>query len=65
MIKVILYLITIPLSIWVLESINLNGLFKRNRITQIKILYLMLSLSLAYLVTNFLVDFANNFNFIR
>lgn len=65
MIKVILYLITIPLSIWVLESINLNGLFKRNRITQINILYLMLSLSLAYLVTNFLVDFANNFNFIR
>ena len=65
MIKVILYLITIPLSIWVLESINLNGLFKRNRITQITVLYLMLSLSLAYLVTNFLVDFANNFNFIR
>lgn len=65
MIKIYLYILTIPLSIWVLESINLNGLFKKNRITQIKILYLMLSFSLSYLVTNFLVDFANNFNFIR
>ena len=65
MIKIYLYVLTIPLSIWVLESINLNGIFKKNRITQIKILYLMLSFSLSYLVTNFLVDFANNFNFIR
>lgn len=65
MIKIYLYILTIPLSIRVLESINLNGLFKKNRITQIKILYLMLSFSLSYLVTNFLVDFANNFNFIR
>lgn len=58
MVKFLLYIITIPLSMVVLESIKMDNIFKKNRIMQIKILYLMLSFSLAYLFTNFLIDFA-------
>ena len=65
MVKIGLYTLIIPLSMWVLEAINIDGLFKKNRITQIKILFVMLSFALSYLVVNFLIDFSNNFNFLR
>jgi uncharacterized integral membrane protein (TIGR02327 family) len=65
MIKIYLYLLTIPLSMWTLEAININGLFKKNRVLQIKVLFVMLSLSLAYLFTSFLYDFSTNMNYIK
>lgn len=63
--KLILYIITVPLSIWALDSININGLFKVNRIFQARLLYFMVSFGLAYLFTNFLYDFANNCQIIK
>lgn len=56
-VKAILYLVIVPISIWVLESVNINGLFKKNRYYQARLLYLMFSLGLSYLVVNFLYDF--------
>lgn len=56
-VKTMLYIIVIPLSVWALESININGLFKKNRQFQATLLYLMLSLGLSYLVVNCLYDF--------
>lgn len=64
-IKLILYALTVPLSIWALDSININGLFKVNRIFQARLLYFMVSFGLAYLFTNFLYDFANNCQIIK
>ena len=64
-IKLILYVIFVPLSIWALDSININGLFKVNRIFQARLLYFMVSFGLAYLFTNFLYDFANNCQIIK
>lgn len=58
-IKTILYII-IPLSIFALDSINLNNKFKKNHEFQIKLLYLMVSLGLSYLVVNFFYDFFIN-----
>lgn len=55
--KTILYIIVVPLSIWALDSLNINGLFKRNRYYQARLLYFMLSMGLSYLVVNFLYDF--------
>ena len=55
--KTILYIITTPLVIWALESININNLFKKNRYYQARALYLILSLSLSYLTVNFIYDF--------
>ena len=59
-IKTILYIIIVPLSIFALDSINLNNKFKKNHEFQIKLLYLMVSLGLSYLVLNFFYDFFIN-----
>ncbi len=64
-VKLILYAINVPLAIWALDSININGIFKVNRVFQARLLYFMLSLGLAYLFTNFLYDFAQNCQIVK
>lgn len=64
-IKLILYVITVPLSIWALDSVRINNVFKVNRVYQARLLYLMISFSLAYLFTNFLYDFFLNCQIIK
>ena len=64
-IKLILYIINVPLAIWALDSININGVFKVNKILQARVLYLLISFSLAYLFTNFLYDFFLNCQIIK
>ncbi len=59
-IKLVLYIISVPLAIFALDSININGLFKNNRVFQARLLYFMFSFGLAYLFTNFIYDFAMN-----
>lgn len=56
-IKLILYIITVPISILALDSIKINNIFKINHVFQARLLYLLISFSLAYLFTNFLYDF--------
>lgn len=56
-VKVILYLLITPLTIYCLDSLNINHLFKKNKIIQARIIYLMIGVSLSYLVVNFLYDF--------
>ena len=55
--KYFLYLFITIVVIWAMGSINLNGIFKKNKIWQARILYFLLALSLIYLVTNFIWDF--------
>lgn len=57
MIKFIIYLIVIPLVIYAVDSINFNGVFKKNKLYQARILYILLVFGLSYLVSNFLYDF--------
>lgn len=63
-IKIILYCLMIPLSIWALDSINMSNIFKKNKYYASRFLYLFLALSLSYLVVNFFYDFFLNFKFI-
>lgn len=63
-IKLILYIIMVPLSIWSLDAINIENKFKKNRVYQARILYLLLAFSLSYLTVNFLYDFYINTRFI-
>ena len=56
MIKVILYIIIIPLVVYAMDSVNINGLFKKNRVYQAKILYILFVFGLSYLICNFLYD---------
>lgn len=63
-IKTILYVITLPLSIWSLDALNIEGKFKKNRYYQARVLYFMIALSLSYLTVNFFYDFFINSKFI-
>ncbi len=61
-IKLILYFLFFPLTIWSLEAINFEKLLKKDRIIQIQILYFILSMALAYLEVNFCYDVFLNSN---
>lgn len=54
--ELVLYVVITLISIWALESININNLFKKNKYYQARVLYLFVSMGLSYLVTNFLLD---------
>ena len=55
----LLYVIVLILVIWTMDGININHIFKKNRIYQARIFYIMIILSLTYLVTNYLIEFLN------
>ena len=63
MIRIILYCVCVPLSIWALDSINITNVFKKNRYYASRVLYLMLALSLSYLTVNFFMDFFTSTRF--
>lgn len=56
-VKVILYILVSVLVIWTLDCININKIFKKNKILQARVFYLLLALSFIYLITNFIWDF--------
>ncbi len=55
--KAILYAFITIIVIWALDSININFIFKKNKVIQARVFYFLLALSLIYLVTNFIWDF--------
>ena len=55
--KLLVYVFNIMLCIFSLSGINFEKLIKRDRIWETRILVMVLSLVLAYLLTNFLFDF--------
>ncbi len=56
-VKAIIYVLVTILVIWAMDCININGIFKKNKIAQARLFYLFLAFSLVYLVTNFIWDF--------
>ena len=54
--KFFLYILVTLLVIWSLDSVNINQIFIKNKVTQARIFYFLLALSMIYLVTNFLFD---------
>ena len=54
--KLFLYCAVAILVIWTMDAININGIFKKNRIVQATIFYFLIGLSMIYLVTNFVWD---------
>ena len=57
MIKFLIYLVIIPIVIFATNGVNINSIFKKNKINQAKIFYILIIFGLSYLVTNFLYDF--------
>lgn len=59
--KFFLYIFVSVITIWAMDSININAIFKKNKIYQARVFYFFLGLSLIYLVTNFIYDFYLSF----
>lgn len=57
MLKFCLYLVVIPLVVFAFDSININSIFKKNKVNQARIFYVLMIFGLSYLTTNFLYDF--------
>lgn len=57
MVKFLLYLFVLPLVIYAMDSININNIFKKNKIVQAKIFYILLVFGFSYLVCSFVYDF--------
>jgi len=55
-IKIIYYLIVLPIAMIGVNSINITNLFKKNKIIEARILYVIITLGLTYLTVNFLFD---------
>ena len=48
--KLILYLFVIPFVVFSLDSVNFSSIFKKNKVLQAKIFYILVMFSLSYLV---------------
>ncbi|MDD4036366.1 MAG: DUF1146 family protein [Bacilli bacterium] len=55
--KMLLYLLITPLVIWALDGLNINFIFKKNKFLEARVIYIMIGISISYLVVNFLYDF--------
>lgn len=55
--KLLIYVFNIMLCIFSLSGINFEKFIKRDRVWETRILVMILSLVLAYLLTNFIFDF--------
>ena len=64
MVKFILYLLIIPIIVWSMDSVNINGMFKKgdSNYYQARVMYMIIIASLSYLVVNFVNDFLGVFN---
>ena len=63
MVKFILYILVIPIIVWSMDSININGMFKKGQSDyyQARVMYMIIVASLSYLVVNFVNDFLGVF----
>lgn len=57
MIRTVLYVFLTPIVLWAMDSIKINNIFKKNRVIQANVIYLIISLCLTYLLVNFFMDF--------
>ncbi len=56
-IKILIYLFVLPITMWSISYINIEKIFKKNSLNQIRVFYVLISLALSYLVSNFILDF--------
>lgn len=63
--KLFLYVFITLVVVWTMDGLNINFIFKKNRVAQARVFYLLVTLSLSYLVTNFVYDFFLSSQFLK
>ena len=63
MIKIVLYIIVIPIVVYCLDSVDINKFFKKGRSNyyQARIFYIFFVMMMSYLIVNFMNDFLGVF----
>ena len=54
--KFFLYVAVTITVIWSMDSVNINQIFKKNKVIQARVFYFLLGISMIYLVTSFIMD---------
>lgn len=57
MLKALIYVLITIITIWAMNGINFEKFIKKNKIYEARVLYLLVCMSISYLVVNFLYDF--------
>ena len=57
--KIYIYVICIFISAYALSGINFNNVFRKNRVIEARLLVLLLSLALGYLVGSLVISFVS------
>ena len=57
MVKFAVYILSAIISIFALDSVNLNVIFKNNKVVQARVFYLVLVFIFTYLLGSLLYDF--------
>ena len=55
--KIYIYVVCIFLSAFAISGINFNNFFRKNRVIEARVLVLLLSLALGYLVGSLVISF--------
>lgn len=55
-VKLFIYIFSSVIVIWSIESINITGIFKKNRVYQARIFYFLLALCMIELLTNLIYN---------
>ncbi|MDY4996248.1 MAG: hypothetical protein SO108_00865 [Bacilli bacterium] len=63
MVKLLLYLFIIPLVVYAMDSVNINGIFKKGQSNyyQARVMYIFLVMALSYDIVQFINDFLGVF----
>ncbi len=56
-VKFFVYLLTMVVVLYAMDALRMNEIFKKNRVFQARLFYLLVLLALTYLVANFIMDF--------
>jgi len=59
----LLYIIVLIIVIWAMDGININYIFKKNRINEARVFYIIIVFSLTYLTSNFILVFLNSLKY--
>lgn len=64
MVKLILYVLVIPLVVFGMDSININGIFKKGQSNyyQARVMYMFIVMALSYCIVQFVNDFLGVFS---
>lgn len=63
MVKLILYLLVIPLVVYAMDSVNINGIFKKGQSNyyQARVMYMFIVMVLSFNIVQFINDFLGVF----